>query len=67
MKVEEIAARIEDIKRYAITDGEAAAALEDQLYVDVLTAIVEGDCENGSPSLFAAEALETQNLKFRRG
>ena len=45
-------------------DAEAAHSLEDDLYVDVLRAIVAGDCE--SPQEIAFEALKTQAFDFQR-
>lgn len=48
MDLKEINLRIEKIKRvlHERSDNERAHLYEDQLYVDVLGAIADGECEN---------------------
>jgi hypothetical protein len=63
MTVEEVKSWVEKIKAMA-GDSEVAHAEEDQLYLAVLTAIRDGECED--PQALASEALEAASLDFER-
>lgn len=66
MDLKEINLRIEKIKRvlHERSDNERAHLYEDQLYVDVLGAIADGECEN--PAEYAREALKADDINFAR-
>ncbi len=63
MTVEEVKSWVEKIKAIS-RDYEAAHSEEDSLYLAVLTAIRDGECED--PQALASEALEAAALDFER-
>lgn len=63
LTVEEVRARIEDIKA-VVADAERAHSLEDSLYEDILRAIATDRCDD--PKGCAAAALSTQDIDFPR-
>lgn len=63
LTVEDVKARVEEIRRIAV-DDEVAHSTEDDLHQNVLSAIAEGSCDD--PAACAKEALKTRDIKFAR-
>ncbi|MFW0909667.1 hypothetical protein [Bacillus altitudinis] len=64
MTVDDVMKRVEDIRQVAeAEDDETAHGMEDELYIDVLGAIVNGADD---PEKLAAEALKTLEIEFSR-
>jgi phage shock protein A len=64
LTVEDVKARVKEIKESAKMDYNGAHAMEDSLYEDVLKAISKGKCDD--PATLAKEALKTTKIKFAR-
>ncbi|MBG9915251.1 hypothetical protein ABD67_10070 [Bacillus sonorensis] len=62
MTVDDVREFVEEI-RLSADDDEVAHSMEDELYVAVLQAIVNGA---DNPGKLAAEALRTKNIEFSR-
>lgn len=58
-----VLARVDKVRAIA-DDDEAAHQLEDELYIDVLTAIAKGACAD--PAACARAALLVQEIQFSR-
>lgn len=65
MTVDEVRARVEQI-RQVLRDDEEAHMGEDALWRDVLDAIASGDHPEGQAPFLAREALATTSLDFAR-
>ncbi len=63
MKIEDVAFRLERIRKLA-DDDEAAHIGEDQLWLDVLEFIATGECPD--PTAFAICAIQTRSIEFAR-
>lgn len=63
MTVDDVRGRLGEIRELA-GDDEAAHGREDRLYIDVLTAIAAGECDD--PKALAAEALQALEIDFSR-
>jgi hypothetical protein len=63
MDVEQVKARVEEIRKCA-GDDERAHSMEDELRCDVLTAIALGQCDD--PQGCAEVTLETRYIRFSR-
>jgi hypothetical protein len=63
MTLEDVKKAVEKIKEKR-RDDEAAHSLEDELYLDLLQSIADGNCDD--PQACAAEAIKTQDLNFAR-
>jgi hypothetical protein len=61
--VEQVKLEVERIRKMA-GDDESAHAAEDDLHQNVLTAIMNGECED--PKVCAREAMRTQDIEFAR-
>ena len=64
LTVEDVKARVEEIKEKVKTDPELAHSMEDNLFMDVLKAIAKGKCDDSTA--LAKEAVKTTKLKFER-
>jgi hypothetical protein len=63
MNIDQVKKRVDYIRTIA-GDDEAAHTEEDDLHMDVLKAIADGNCAD--PSAIAREALATGEIKFNR-
>lgn len=63
MTIDEIKARVENIRKVA-HDDERAHCEEDDLHREVLAAIADGSAED--PAAWAEAALETRSISFAR-
>lgn len=64
LTVEDVKARVKEIKELVKDDRESAHSKEDDLFMDVLKAIAKGRCDDSTA--LAKEALKTTKLKFAR-
>ena len=64
MTLDEVRTRVDEIRAVA-SDDESAHSKEDDLYEDVLRAVMEDDCEPSASDL-AATALTTKAINFAR-
>ena len=63
MTVKDVKRKLDNIFE-ATADVERAHAFEDDLYLEVLTAIATGDCR--CPAALAREAIKSKEIRFER-
>jgi len=67
VRIAEIGERVDLVLRIGETDHRHAALLERELWVDVLSAIRDGDTEPDGSAALAGAALRTQDGRWMRG
>lgn len=64
LTVEDVKARVKEIKEKVKNDPNLAHSMEDNLFEDVLKAIAKEKCDD--PAALAKEAVKTTKFKFER-